>query len=71
MNSRPLPLRQFISWSFKHGVLDGRAAETAAHKALAKYRLASNREFFIGSYSTLREKIEAAINEFVFEMPSS
>jgi hypothetical protein len=52
-------------------VLDGRAAETAAHKALAEYRLASNREFFIGAYSILREKIEAAIDKFLLEMPGS
>jgi len=48
-------------------VLDGRAAEAAAHKALAGYRLASNREFFRGAYSALREKIEAAIESFVIE----
>jgi hypothetical protein len=47
-------------------VLDGRAAEAVAHKALAEYRLASNREFFIGTYSILRERIEAAIKEFIF-----
>ena len=52
-------------------VLDGRAAETAAHKALAKYRLASNREFFRGTYSILREKIEAAINRLVLKLPKN
>lgn len=51
-------------------VLDGRAAETAAHKALAEYRLASNREFFIGTYSILREKIEAAIDKFLLAVQS-
>lgn len=52
-------------------VVDGRSAEAAAHQALAEYRLASNREFFIGSYSILREKIEAAIDKFLLEMPRS
>jgi len=48
-------------------VIDGRAAEAAAHKALASDRLATNREFFIGTYSVLREKIEAAIDSFLLE----
>jgi hypothetical protein len=50
-------------------VRDGRAAETAAHKALANYRLASNREFFVGTYSILRERIEAAIGAFLLKVP--
>ena len=46
-------------------VIDGRSAEKAAHKYLENFRLASNREFFIGQYSMIREKIETAIDNFL------
>lgn len=42
-------------------VINGLAAERAAHDALTMYRLSSNREFFQAAYASLRERIEAAI----------
>jgi hypothetical protein len=59
----PVPFLVVQAWA----VVDGHAAETAAHKALEDYRLASNREFFRGTYMILREKIEAAIATLLFE----
>jgi len=41
----PVPFLVVQAWA----VVDGHAAETAAHKALEDYRLASNREFFRGT----------------------
>jgi T5orf172 domain len=61
----PVPFLVVQAWA----VVDGHAAEIAAHKALEDYRLASNREFFRGSYMILREKIEAAIATFLLKEP--
>jgi hypothetical protein len=56
-SGNPVPFLVVQAWA----VVDPRAAEVAAHEALANYRLASNREFFVGQYALLRELIERAI----------
>lgn len=60
-SGNPVPFLVVQAWA----VVDPRAAEVAAHKALSNYRLASNREFFVGQYALLRELIESAIAEWL------
>jgi len=43
-------------------VSEGARAESAAHEALERFRLADNREFFTAPYSELRKGVEAAIS---------
>ncbi|MDP2809305.1 MAG: GIY-YIG nuclease family protein [Rhodocyclaceae bacterium] len=42
-------------------VTDGQAAETAAHDALATWRISDKREFFQVTYASLRDALERAI----------
>lgn len=62
-SGNPVPFLVVQAWA----VGDGHAAEVAAHEALANFRLASNREFFIGQYALLRERIEVAIEDWVIK----
>jgi len=57
----PVPFLVVQAWA----VSAPSTAELAAHSALAQYRLASNREFFVGQYATLRLVIETAIERWV------
>ena len=60
-SGNPVPFLVVQAWA----VVDGRAAEVAAHEALASSRLSSSREFFIGQYAFLRKRIEAAIDSWL------
>jgi hypothetical protein len=53
----PTPFLVVQAWA----VSNGRLAERAAHQALDRCRVDSNREFFQAMYSTLRQVLEAAI----------
>ena len=59
----PVPFLVVQAWA----VTKGNLAEDQAHSALEKYRLAQNREFFVGAYHSIRERIEIAIRPFLIE----